>query len=56
VAEVPALVYLHGLSTGDFAPALTEFFGSGGAVAVGRHPVDDPVTVNRPGFCRDWGY
>jgi putative transposase len=27
VAEVLPLLYLHGLSTGDFAPALTEFFG-----------------------------
>jgi putative transposase len=28
VADVLPLLYLHGLSTGDFAPALTEFFGS----------------------------
>jgi putative transposase len=28
VAEVLPLLYLHGLSTGDFAPALEEFFGS----------------------------
>ena len=28
VAEVLPLVYLHGMSTGDFAPALEEFFGS----------------------------
>jgi putative transposase len=28
VAELLPLLYLHGLSTGDFAPALTEFFGS----------------------------
>jgi len=28
VAEVLALLYLHGLSTGDFVPALTAFFGS----------------------------
>jgi transposase-like protein len=28
VAEVLPLLYLHGLSTGDFAPALSEFFGS----------------------------
>jgi transposase-like protein len=27
VADVLPLLYLHGLSTGDFAPALTEFFG-----------------------------
>ena len=29
VAEVLPLMYLHGMSTGDFAPALAEFFGSG---------------------------
>ena len=28
VSEVLPLLYLHGLSTGDFAPALAEFFGS----------------------------
>jgi len=28
VSEVLPLLYLHGLSTGDFAPALSEFFGS----------------------------
>jgi putative transposase len=28
VAEVLPLLYLHGLSTGDFVPALTAFFGS----------------------------
>jgi putative transposase len=39
VAEVLPLLYLHGLSTGDFAPALEGFFGSGAglsATAVGR--------------------
>jgi transposase-like protein len=39
VAEVLPLLYLHGLSSGDFAPALTEFFGSSAglsASAVGR--------------------
>ena len=39
VAEVLPLLYLHGLSTGDFAPALEAFFGSGAglsAAAVGR--------------------
>ncbi|WP_460836105.1 IS256 family transposase, partial [Nocardioides hungaricus] len=29
VAEVLPLLYLHGLSTGDFAPALTQFLGTG---------------------------
>ena len=28
VAEVLPLMYLHGMSTGDFVPALEEFFGS----------------------------
>ena len=28
VAEVVPLMYLYGMSTGDFAPALVEFFGS----------------------------
>jgi len=39
VAEVLPLLYLHGLSTGDFVPALREFFGSAAglsASAVGR--------------------
>jgi putative transposase len=39
VAEVLALLYLHGLSTGDFAPALEAFFGSAAglsAAAIGR--------------------
>ena len=39
VAEVLALLYLHGLSTGDFVPALEAFFGSAAglsAAAVGR--------------------
>jgi putative transposase len=39
VAEVLPLLYLHGLSTGDFAPALAAFFGSAAglsAAAIGR--------------------
>jgi len=39
VAEVVPLLYLHGLSTGDFVPALEAFFGSAAglsAAAVGR--------------------
>jgi putative transposase len=39
VAEVLPLLYLHGLSTGDFVPALEVFFGSSAglsAAAVGR--------------------
>ncbi|MDQ3507838.1 MAG: IS256 family transposase [Actinomycetota bacterium] len=33
VSEVLPLLYLHGLSTGDFAPALREFFGSGSGLS-----------------------
>jgi putative transposase len=33
VAEVLPLMYLHGMSTGDFAPALTEFFGTGAGLS-----------------------
>jgi len=43
VAEVLPLLYLHGLSTGDFVPALEEFFGSAAglsASAVGRLTTD----------------
>jgi transposase-like protein len=43
VTQVLPLLYLHGLSTGDFVPALGEFFGSAGglsASAVGRLTTD----------------
>ena len=44
VAEVLPLMYLHGLSSGDFVPALTEFFGSGaGLSAPGDHPADQDL-------------
>jgi putative transposase len=33
VAEVLPLLYLHGLSTGDFVPALDAFFGSGAGLS-----------------------
>jgi transposase-like protein len=33
VAEVLPLLYLHGLSSGDFAPALEEFFGTGAGLS-----------------------
>jgi transposase-like protein len=33
VAELLPLLYLHGLSSGDFVPALTEFFGSGAGLS-----------------------
>jgi putative transposase len=44
VAEVLPLMYLHGMSTGDFAPALAEFFGSGAGLSPSRHyPAHPPV-------------
>jgi len=33
VSEVLPLLYLHGLSSGDFAPALQEFFGTGAGLS-----------------------
>lgn len=39
VSEVLPLMYLHGMSTGDFAPALSEFFGSSAGLS--------PSTVTR---------
>jgi len=39
VAEVLPLLYLHGLSSGDFAPALTQFLGSAAGLS--------PATVTR---------
>src|SRR5271168_2184075 len=33
VAEVLPLMYLHGMSSGDFVPALEEFFGSGAGLS-----------------------
>ena len=33
VSEVLPLMYLHGMSSSDFAPALTEFFGSGAGLS-----------------------
>jgi transposase-like protein len=35
VAEVLPLLYLHGLSSSDFAPALTQFLGSGAGLSAG---------------------
>jgi hypothetical protein len=39
VSEVLPLLYLHALSTGDFAPALEEFFGSSAGLS--------PSTITR---------
>ena len=41
ITEVLPLLYLHGLSTGDFVPALGQFLGSSaGSVRVGDHQAD----------------
>jgi putative transposase len=53
VAEVLPLLYLHGLSTGDFVPALEAFFGSAAglsAAAVGR--LLTAWQTDYEGFCR----
>jgi putative transposase len=61
VAEVLALLYLHGLSTGDFAPALAGFFGSAaglsaaasvGCLAPGRPTTKPSASVTWPGGTR----
>lgn len=44
IAEVLPLLYLHGLSTGDFAPALTQFLGTGHGLS--------PATITR--LTKDW--
>ncbi|WP_460871863.1 IS256 family transposase, partial [Nocardioides pakistanensis] len=44
VAEVLPLLYLHGLSSGDFAPALTQFLGTGHGLS--------PATITR--LTKDW--
>ena len=41
VTEVLPLLYLHGLSSGDFVPALGQFLGTGGGpVSLGDHQAD----------------
>src|SRR5215207_1324479 len=48
VAEVLPLLYLHGLSSGDFCPALEQFLGSTrGPVGGDDHPVDRAVARRR---------
>jgi putative transposase len=44
VAEVLPLLYLHGLSSGDFGPALTEFLGTSHGLS--------PATITR--LTKDW--
>jgi putative transposase len=50
VAEVLPLLYLHGLSTGDFVPALEAFFGSGAAVGGGGRSAADRLAGRLPGL------
>jgi putative transposase len=48
IGEVLPLLYLHGLSTSDFAPALEQFLGSGaGGIRDHHHPADQPVAAGR---------
>ena len=52
VAEVLPLLYLHGLSSSDFGPALTQFLGRPRPVRGDDHPVDQPVAGRRRGVQR----
>ena len=63
VAEVLSLLYLHGLSTGDFAPALEAFFGSGAGLSapvitrlVAQWQVDYQTFCQRDLSDRDYVY
>jgi hypothetical protein len=47
VAEVLPLLYLHGLSTGDFVPALEAFFGSSAGLSA---PVITRLAGRLPGL------
>ena len=38
ITEVLPLLYLHGLSSGDFVPALGQFLGSSAGLCGGDHP------------------
>ena len=52
VAEVLPLLYLHGLSTGDFVPALEAFFGSGRVVGGRCRPAAWRLAGRLPGLRR----
>ena len=58
ITEVLPLLYLHGLSSGDFVPALGQFLGSSaGPVGGGDHPADRDLEggaarLRRPGPVR----
>jgi hypothetical protein len=50
VSEVLPLLYLHGLSSGDFGPALEQFLGAGSGLSGGfDYPADRAVA--RRGAC-----
>src|SRR5690348_2975216 len=51
VTEVLPLLYLHGLSSGDFAPALGQFLGSSaGPVRADNHQVDRDMKAEQRAF------
>ena len=52
VEAVLPVLYLRGLSTGDFRPALRDLLGedASGPVAVGDHPVDGRLATGVPGL------
>jgi putative transposase len=53
VAEVLPLLYLHGLSTGDFVSALESFLGSAAGLVCGQYqPADDAVDRRLPRLAR----
>jgi len=63
VNEVLPLMYLHGMSSGDFAPALTEFFGSSAGLSASvitrlttQWQADQRAFADRPLGDRDYVY
>ena len=60
ITEVLPLLYLHGLSSGDFVPALGQFLGiAAGLSGAGDHQADRDLEgraarVRRPGSVRVW--
>lgn len=53
ISEVPPLLYLHGLSSGDFVLALEQFLGSSmRPLARHGHPADDAVAGRSQGIRR----
>ena len=48
ISEVLPLLYLHGLSSGDFVPALEQFLGSSAGLSAGHGHPPDPAVAGRP--------